>query len=144
MHIYLFQTKHRQSHAGDVTSGGNMSLLNHHTVSKEENNYNMILMNNVAHNSPLRGRTRQSPLDHHHHHTDVTDYTDNGSVMCELLHHVKQINEELHSRHVNKDVDDHYKSEWRMVALVLDRMLLIIFFIITVFTSVVIFINVPH
>ena len=126
-----------------------MSLLNHHQAFKDEasNSYNMVLMNNITQResrpSPgLRraGVPRRTTLDH----TDSGEYSDNGSVICELLHHVKQINEELHSRNVNRDVDDHYKSEWRMVALVLDRILLIIFFIVTVFTSVVIFINVPH
>ena len=66
------------------------------------------------------------------------------ALLSELLTHVRQINEEMHSRASGQDTDDHYKSEWRMVALVLDRILLIIFFIMTLFTCVTIFVNVPH
>ena len=136
----ILQAKYHNERGGDI-AGGEMSLLNQ-TVIKEENNYNMILLNNVGHSDrPAPMRRSRRPLDPTR---EPVDYTDNGSVICELLHYVKQINEEMHSRHINHDVDDHYKSEWRMVALVLDRVLLILFFIITVFTSLVIFINVPY
>ena len=70
------------------------------------------------------------------------DYHD--SIMSELLSNTRSITEEIHSRNIAKDVDDHYKSEWRMVALVLDRILLILFFLMTLFTCIVIFINVPY
>ena len=77
-------------------------------------------------------------------HPEPQDFADTNAILCELLSHVKQLNEEIHQRHMTGDTDDHYKSEWRMVALVLDRILLILFFCVTVFTSTVIFINVPR
>ncbi len=70
--------------------------------------------------------------------------SDSAGVLGEMLCHVKQMNEEIHTRHVASDADEQYKSEWRMVALVLDRILLILFFTMTVFTCVVIFVNVPY
>ena len=132
---------------GIDTGGGDISLLNHHTISKEEPNYNMILLNSIVHNDRPSPRRVRSQRNHHVNNIEQAEEytcTDSNSVLCELLNHVKQINEELHGRHTNQDADEVYKCEWRMVALVLDRLLLIIFFIITVFTCVVIFVNVPH
>ena len=84
-------------------------------------------------------RLRRHAMDRGEH-----DYADSTGILGEMLCHVKQMNEEIHQRHVSADADEQYKSEWRMVALVLDRILLILFFIMTVFTCVVIFVNVPH
>ena len=73
-----------------------------------------------------------------------TDNREGGVVMGDILSHVRMVNEEIHQRHVAQDADEHYKSEWRMVALVLDRILLILFFLMTSIMSIVIFVNVPH
>ena len=73
-----------------------------------------------------------------------TDNREGGVVMGDILSHVRMVNEEIHQRHVAQDADEHYKSEWRMVALVLDRILLILFFLVTSIMSIVIFVNVPH
>ena len=70
--------------------------------------------------------------------------SDKEAIMADVLTNVRQLNEEIHSRHVTQDMDEYYKSEWRMVALVLDRLLLILFFILTVLICVTIFVNVPH
>ena len=151
--LSLFSLQAARDYGVDKREGGDISLLNHHTNSKEEPNYNMILLNSIVHNdrpSPHRVRSHQRTTNHHvnNHHLEQqqveVDYTDSNSILCDLLSHVKQINEELHGRHTNQDADEVYKTEWRMVALVLDRLLLIIFFIMTVFTCVVIFVNVPH
>ena len=66
-----------------------------------------------------------------------------GSLLPELLHHVRIIADELRNKHVMDETEEQCKSEWRTVALVIDRLLLITFFIVTVFTCSVIFINVP-
>ena len=92
-------------------------------------------MNSLVHND--------RPPNRHRHEPDLLDDPDDQSVIGDLLSHVKQLNEEIHNRHTSQEAEEHYKSEWRMVALVLDRMLLIIFFIITILTSVIIFVNVP-
>ena len=98
------------------------------------------------HGHPLQHRMRRQPDQNHHSafgNHDTSDLSDNNTVLGELLAHVRQLNEEIHQRHIGNDADEHYKSEWRMVALILDRILLILFFIMTVFTCVVIFVNVP-
>ena len=127
----------------DCAGGGDMSLLNHNQThaKMEETNCN-ILLNTIVHNERAHGqaRLRRSALDRH----DPTDYPDGGVVMGDMLSHVRMMNEEIHQRHVAQDADEHYKSEWRMVALILDRILLILFFLMTSFTCIVIFINVPH
>lgn len=115
-----------------------MSLLNPRT-KVEERNCNLLL-NNVHNDRRMHPRVRRHLLNH----VGELDQSDSTSVLVELLNHMKQLTEELHHRHVTDDTDAHYKSEWRMVALVLDRILLLIFFIMTVFTCVVIFVNVPH
>ena len=108
-----------------------------------------ILLNTIVHDRhghPLQHRMRRQPEQNHHHafgNHDTGDLSDNNTVLGELLAHVRQLNEEIHQRHIGNDADEHYKSEWRMVALILDRILLILFFIMTVFTCVVIFVNVP-
>ena len=108
-----------------------------------------ILLNTIVHDRhghPLQHRLRRQPEQNHHHafgNHDTSDLSDNNTVLGELLAHVRQLNEEIHQRHIGNDADEHYKSEWRMVALILDRILLILFFIMTVFTCVVIFVNVP-
>ncbi len=107
-----------------------------------------ILLNTIVdrRGHPMQHRLRRQNLEHNHSAFgghDNTDLTDNNAVLGELLAHVRQLNEEIHQRHIGSDADEHYKSEWRMVALILDRILLIIFFIMTVFTCVVIFVNVP-
>ena len=79
-------------------------------------------------------------LDRHY----PTDNQEGSVVMGDMLSHVRMINEEMHQRHVAQDADEHYKSEWRMVALVLDRIFLILFFLMTSIMSIVIFVNVPH
>ena len=140
----------------DGTGEGDSSLLNHKNSShrrtnskKNKNSHSYVDENNIGHGgvflnsimhprdaSPMRGRRRDI--------MELHDSGDNSSMLQELLHHVKQLTEELHQRHINSDADTHFKSEWRMVALVLDRLLLIIFFIITVLTSTVIFLNQPN
>ena len=107
-----------------------------------------ILLNTIVHDRhghPLQHRMRRQPEQNHHAfgHHDTSDLSDSNTVLGELLAHVRQLNEEIHQRHIGNDADEHYKSEWRMVALILDRILLILFFIMTVFTCVVIFVNVP-
>ena len=107
-----------------------------------------ILLNTIVHDRhghPLQHRMRRQPEQNHHvfGNHDTSDLSDNNTVLGELLAHVRQLNEEIHQRHIGNDADEHYKSEWRMVALILDRILLILFFIMTVFTCVVIFVNVP-
>ena len=119
---------------------GNVSLLHQHRAKLDERNCN-ILLNNVHERRSVQRRVRGH---FSNHVSDTFDQSDSGSVLLELLGHVKQLNEELHQRHASDDTEEHYKSEWRMVALVLDRILLILFFIMTVFTCVVIFVNVPH
>ena len=69
--------------------------------------------------------------------------SDASKIMPELLHHVRIISNELQTKHKSDQQEEHYRSEWRTVALVVDRLLLITFFIITVFTTAVIFMNVP-
>ena len=115
----------------------------------------MILLNNLVHNE-RHPSPRHLPRGRHGRHANGLDASapmdphleygssDSNGILCELLSHVRQINEEMHARHSGKDTEEHYKSEWRMVALVLDRILLIIFFIMTLFTCVTIFVNVPH
>ena len=123
---------------------------------KDEANCN-ILLNTIHHQQGGGERAPSSARGQHHQQQqqrllrrrgleplEDVDLGDASSVMCEVLSHVRQLNEEIHNRHTASDSDHHYKSEWRMVALVLDRMLLILFFIITVFTCVVIFVNVPY
>lgn len=130
----------------------NTTLLNH-TPHREDRppRGNMILMNNVIHsNGSAHSPLRAAKLHHRSHTTETptqsNPFYDNSErgLLTELVFHVKQINEELRQRHITRNAVDYYKSEWRMVALVLDRILLIVFFIITVFTCVIIFINVPH
>lgn len=144
--LSLFQAA--RDYGADATGGGDISLLNHHTIGKEEPNYNMILLNSIVQNDRPSPRRVGSQRNHHFSSLETseafTDSSNSNSILCELLSHVKQINEEMHGRHTTKDADEVYKSEWRMVALVLDRLLLIIFFVMTVFTCVVIFVNVPH
>lgn len=125
-----------------------MTLLNHHGQPiKDDANYNMILLNNIMHSeSPLRrmsSRGGRAPRMMGMDVPEPSEYTDTNSLLCELVAHVKQINEELHMRHYDKEHDEQYKSEWQLVALVLDRCLLVIFFIMTSFICVIIFVNVP-
>ena len=141
--FFLFQTR---DYDNECSGGGNISLLNHHPVKMEETNCNILLNtivhNDRAHHSPSRvRRPPPGPLDRDHGHSEL--YSETGALMFEMLSHVKQMNEEIHQRHVVDDADEHYKSEWRMVALALDRILLILFFLMTLFTCIVIFINVP-
>ena len=133
----MFQAR---AYGGDVC-GGDMTLLNHqgHPI-KDDSNYNMILLNNIMHNdrnSPSRRGVGSRATSRHHmmgmEVPEPAEYTDSNSILCELLAHVKQINEELHIRQVDKESDDHFKSEWR-----------IIFFVMTCFTCIIIFVNVPH
>ena len=73
----------------------------------------------------------------------MVDSGDTYGVLCELLSQVKQIGSDLHENHRVSEFDTLYKSEWRKVALVLDRLLLITFFVVTCITCGTIFINVP-
>ena len=153
----------------DMPPGGDMSLLHPHLKDSEPPQYNMILLNNLVHNEQRHSSppTRHVPRRPGRHPNGIDaplidphlEYGVGGggvggggggsggessALLSELLQHVRQINEEMHSRASSKDTDEHYKSEWRMVALVLDRILLIVFFIMTLFTCVTIFVNVPH
>ena len=129
----------------------------------------MVLLNNIMPNdrsSPRHGFTSQRNGQYNRHHSDLhtmgggrktrrerydspiaepRDYegSDTNTLLYELLSHVKQVNEEIHQHLSAMETDDILKSEWRLVALILDRLLLILFFIMTCFTSIVIFINVP-
>lgn len=153
MSVGEFQSRNYMADSADGRS--EVTLLNHNGLLKEEPTYNMIMMNSILHNEAQANNARR--LGHHQGsrrpngniNLDRTftepDYMEQGdSVMQELMSHVKQINEELHQRHTAQEHEEQLKSEWRMVAHVLDRLLLILFFLMTIFTSAVIFVNIPH
>ena len=75
--------------------------------------------------------------------SDNIEQTDNANVMPELLRYVKIICGEMQGKHQQDERQEHFRSEWRTIALVVDRLLLIVFFIVTAFTTAIIFINVP-
>ena len=141
----------------EYASSGDMSLLNHNNsrnhTKMEESNCNILLNTIVSNSDPVHRPLSRSSQTARHRRPGVSERPDvmdrynappeQNEAMCDMLSHVKMLNEEIHQRHVAKDADDHYKSEWRMVALILDRILLILFFLMTTFTCVVIFINVP-
>ncbi|KAK2147143.1 hypothetical protein LSH36_568g03027 [Paralvinella palmiformis] len=154
----------------DISGPVDLTLLNHAGALKEEPAYNMVLLNNIMPNdrsSPRHGFGSHSSSQYNHNHSDVhtmtnsksrrdryepsslsepRDYegSDTNTLLYELLCHVKQVNEEIHQHLTNQETEEIFKSEWRLVALILDRLLLILFFIMTCFTSIVIFVNVPN
>lgn len=153
-----------KGYRGDANAGDiSLSLLNHHNgpiqqpfcskhlAEEQRRASNSIYLNADRHRSRLNVVHRADSLRRHiDPFISQQDYSSSFSqppqndAVPEILNHVRQLNEELHVRHVNRNMEDHYKGEWRMVALVLDRLLLITFFVMTVFTGVVIFVNVPH
>ncbi len=159
--LSIFQTHQRSRDSGDGPA--EVTLLSHNGLMKDEPSYNMILFNNSMYNNdsrdPLnRPRRLQNGPNYHGPHSTHSNAShlgrgglggcdlgegSNNEALYELVSHVKQINEELHQRYVSQDGDDQLKSEWRMIAVVLDRLLLIIFLIMTIFTSIIIFVNVP-
>ena len=75
--------------------------------------------------------------------SDNLEQNENANVLPEMLRYVKIICNEMQNKHQQDDRQEHFRSEWRTIALVVDRLLLITFFIVTSFTTAIIFMNVP-
>ena len=134
--MFIFQARDCVSDCSGVSELGVLGHgLGGHIVDDSGGSCNILRNTLVNHDrSPCRQYIQP----------EITDLSDKETVRLELLSSVRQMNDRLHMRHSNSDKDEYYKSEWRMVALVLDRLLLIVFFIMTVFICVAIFVNVPH
>ena len=61
----------------------------------------------------------------------------------ELLFQVKLLNSNVIKKHDSQELANDYKTEWRLVALTLDRLLLCLFIIMTAFVITITFINIP-
>jgi hypothetical protein len=75
---------------------------------------------------------------------DPSDRSDCLNILCELASVIGQINSDLSRNNKRAHKEELRKSEWRKVALVLDRLLLITFFVITCLACTAIFANVPR
>jgi hypothetical protein len=75
---------------------------------------------------------------------DQADRPDCLNILSELTTIIDQINADLRRNYKHANNEELRKSEWRKVALVLDRLLLIAFFVVTCFACTAIFANVPR
>ena len=97
------------------------------------------------HSSPKRTTGGQHRSDVSSHltgaacHQGLLDTQETNRLLHHLLVTVRQIGEELHQRNRMTSLDQSYKAEWRQVARVIDRTLLIVIFVVTGCTSVAIF-----
>jgi hypothetical protein len=93
-------------------------------------------MNNVNEDSPIWRKRR-------HKKRDVSSDNETHQLLGELLFHIRKMSTKTQERYATRAFEDCYKAEWRQVAQVFDRVLLITFFLMTSVTTITIFAMAP-
>ena len=114
------------------------SNLSGRTASHEEVQYSMVFMNNVNDeaSSPVWRKRRNKKR-------EISNDNETYQLLIEILHHVRKMSTKMQERLAVKALKNCYKIEWRQVAQVCDRVLLITFFLMTTVTTITIFAMAP-